>query len=268
MVGQTGLDVYRVATEREVTLLAAAFAYYAFVSIIPMVLLALVVSSFVGGEEIAADIVAAAGDAMPEAGAELLTEALTAESGRAQATVVALLVAAWGALKVFRGLSVSFDRIYGTDVEKSFVGHLVDGLVTLVAVVGGLAVMVGIGLFLGLAAEYVPFGYVLGWVGLLVSLAVVFLPIYYVMPPVAVSIGDVVPGAIFAAVGWTILQVGFQFYAARAGQYEAYGAVGGILLLVTWLYLAGLVILFGAVVNVVWSETVVVTENGAVERVE
>ncbi|WP_254863659.1 YihY/virulence factor BrkB family protein [Halovivax gelatinilyticus] len=266
MVAETGKAVYRIATEREVTLLAAAFAYYAFVSIIPMVLLALVISSIVGGEDVAARLVMVAGDAMPEAGEELLEAALTTEAGRAQATVVALAVAAWGALKVFRGLSVAFDRIYGTAAEKSFVGHLVDGLVTLVAVAGGLVLMVAIGYFLGVTAGRVPFAWILGWIGLLVGLTLVFLPIYYVMPPVDVSVGAVVPGAVFAAVGWTLLQVGFQIYAANAGQYEAYGAVGGVLLLVTWLYLAGIVILFGAVVNVVRAEEVVVTDDGSVER--
>ncbi|ELZ08427.1 ribonuclease BN [Halovivax asiaticus JCM 14624] len=260
-------DVYRVATDREVTVLAAAFAYYAFVSIVPTVVLALVVSSIVGGEAIAAALVEGAGDAMPAVGVALIEEALTAESGRAQATIIALVVAVWGALKVFRGLSMSFDRIYGTDAEKSFTGHFVDGIVALVAVAGGFAAMIGVGLFLGFAAAYVPFGNLLGLVGLLASLTLVFLPIYYVMPPVDVSIREVLPGVLFAAVGWTALQIGFQFYASRAGQYEGYGAVGGILLLLTWLYLAGIVILLGAVVNVVWAEAVAVTEEGAVERV-
>ncbi|MFC3958162.1 YihY/virulence factor BrkB family protein [Halovivax cerinus] len=262
---RTAIDVYRIASEHEVTILAAAFAYYAFVSIVPTVVLALVVGSLVGGEQTAAEIVAVAGDAMPDVGAVLLTEVLTAESGRTQATVIALVVAAWGALKVFRGLSISFDRIYGTAVEKSFVDHLVDALVALVAVAGGLAAMIGLGFFLGIAAAYVPFGYVLGWTGLVASLVLVFLPVYYVLPPIDVSLREVVPGALFAAVGWSVLQIAFQFYAARAGQYDAYGAVGGILLLVTWLYLAGIVILFGAVLNVVLAERV--TEDGTDELV-
>jgi len=47
---------------------------------------------------------------------------------------------------------------------------------------------------------------------------------------------------VFAAVGWTVLQIGFQLYASNAGQYEAYGAVGAVLLFVTWLYFAGIII--------------------------
>ncbi|WP_290812801.1 YihY/virulence factor BrkB family protein [Halovivax sp.] len=248
--------VYRTASDRELTLLAAAFAYYAFVSLIPLVLLALVVGSLLGGERVAQQLVLYAGDLLPPAGEELLAEALTTEAGRAQATLVALVVSAWGALKVFRGLSIAFDRIYATVAEKSFAEHLVDGVATIVAVAGGLVLMVIVGVFLGFAAGRTPFGGALGWLGLLVGLTLVFLPIYYVMPPIEVEVTEVLPGAVFAAVGWAALQFGFQVYAANAARWEAYGAVGAVILFVTWLYFAGIVILLGAVVNVVWTDEV------------
>ncbi|MUV58229.1 YihY/virulence factor BrkB family protein, partial [Halogeometricum sp. CBA1124] len=50
-----------------------------------------------------------------------------------------------------------------------------------------------------------------------------------------------------------MLEVGFQVYAANAGRYEAYGVIGGVLLLLTWLYFSGLVVLLGAAVNAVLS---------------
>ena len=250
-LGQTLVATYRTASEREITLLAAAFAYYAFVSLVPIVLLALVVGSLLGGEEVAERLVLIAGDFLPEAGEELLTEALTTEAGRAQATVVALVVSTWGALKVFRGLSVAFDRIYGQSVEKSFAKHLVDGAAVLVAIVGGLALMIGLGVLIRIAADVVPFGGLLGWLGLFVGLVLVFLPVYYLLPPVEVEFTTIVPGAVFAAVGWTALQIGFQLFADNASQYEAYGAIGGVILFVTWLYFAGIIILLGAALNVV-----------------
>ena len=251
MVIETVRGLYEIAIDRELTVLAAAFAYYAFVSLIPLVLLALVVSSIIGGEEVAARLVDVAGEAMPGAGEDLLELALTAESGRAQATVLALVVASWGALKVFRGLSVAFDRIYGTVAEKTFVDHLVDGVTTLLVVALGLLLMVVIGIFLGIAAAEIPFGWLLGWIGLFAGLFVIFAALYYVLPPISVSVRHVLPGATFAALGWVLLQFGFQIYAGLAGQYEAYGAVGAVIIFVTWLYFAGIVILFGAVLNVV-----------------
>ncbi|GAB7020116.1 YihY/virulence factor BrkB family protein [Halostagnicola bangensis] len=250
---ETVLEIYNTASERDVTYLAAGFAYYAFVSVIPLILLAIVVGSLLGGEEAAEQLILVAGDFLPEAGEELVTDALTTESGRAEATVVALLVAAWGGLKVFRGLSLAFDRVYDTAAEDSMVEQITDGLVVILAGAGGIGLMVAMAAVLGLLAGTVPFVGLLSWPLLILGLLLVFLPMYYVLPPIDVEIREVLPGAVFAAIGWAVLQAGFQLYAANAAQYEAYGAVGAVLLFVTWLYFAGVLILFGAVLNVVLS---------------
>ncbi|RKD94656.1 YihY/virulence factor BrkB family protein [Halopiger aswanensis] len=248
---ETLTAIYRTASDREITFLAAGFAYYAFVSLIPMVLLALVVGSLVGGENAAERLILVAGDFLPEAGETLVINALSAESGRAEATVVALVVATWGALKVFRGLSLAFDMVYDEVADDSLLDQIRDGLTVIFAGTGALALMLAIGAVLSIAADAVPFADTLSWVTLLLGLVLVFLPIYYVLPPVPVAIGEIWPGTVFAAVGWTILQIGFQIYAANAGQYQAYGAVGAVLLFVTWLYFAGIILLLGAVLNVV-----------------
>ncbi|MFP8952484.1 YihY/virulence factor BrkB family protein [Natrialbaceae archaeon A-arb3/5] len=251
---ETLASVFQTARDRDVTFLAAGFAYYAFVSLIPMVLLALVVGSLLGGEAVAQRLILVAGDFLPDAGEDLVVEVLTTEAGRAEATVVALAVAAWGALKVFRGLSLAFDMVYDEVAEDSLLDELRDGLVVIVAGAGALALMIGIGAVLGLVAGTIPYAGLLSWLALLFGLVLVFVPIYYVLPPISVALTEILPGAVFAAVGWTVLQVGFQIYAANAGQYEAYGAIGAILLFVTWLYFAGIIILMGAVVNVVGSQ--------------
>ncbi|WIV67066.1 YihY/virulence factor BrkB family protein [Natrialbaceae archaeon AArc-T1-2] len=243
--------IYRTASDREITLLAAGFAYYAFVSLIPLVLLALVVGSLLGGEELAERLIDAAGDLLPAAGEDLVTAALTTEAGRAEASIVALAVATWGGLKVFRGLSKAFDEVYGTAGEDSLLEELRDGIVVVLAVAGAIALMIVIGVVLGIVADEIPAAGSLGWLALLLGLFLAFLPVYYVLPPVPVGLVEVVPGAAFAAVGWVVLQAGFQLYAANAARYEAYGAIGAVLLFVTWLYFAGILILLGAVINVV-----------------
>ncbi|MFC4542207.1 YihY/virulence factor BrkB family protein [Halosolutus amylolyticus] len=262
-VPETLTAIYRTASDRDITFLAAGFAYYAFVSLIPMVLLALVVGSLLGGEATAERLVVVAGDFLPPAGQELVTDALTTESGRTEATVVALLVSSWGALKVFRGLSLAFDKVYDEVAEDSLVDEIRDGLAVIVAGAGALVLMVVLGTIIGFAADTIPFAGALSWLTLLVGLVLVFLPIYYVLPPIPVAVSEILPGAFFAAVGWTILQAGFQLYAANAGQYAAYGAVGVVLLFVTWLYFAGILILLGAVINVVLSRPALAEERTA-----
>jgi membrane protein len=72
-----------------------------------------------------------------------------------------------------------------------------------------------------------------------------------VFPVVDVSVPDVLPGVFVAAFGWAILEAVFQAYVAGAGRSEVYGTLGAVLLVLTWLYLASLLVLVGLAVNVV-----------------
>ncbi len=67
--------------------------------------------------------------------------------------------------------------------------------------------------------------------------------------PTGMTLREAVPGAVFAGGGWTLLGTGFNVYAAQADSYQVYGVIGGVLLLVTWFYFAGQVLLVGAAVN-------------------
>ena len=51
-------------------------------------------------------------------------------------------------------------------------------------------------------------------------------------------------------VGWVLLTLGFGFYVACFGKYNVtYGSLGGVIVLLTWLYLSSFVLLFGAEFN-------------------
>lgn len=238
------------AQAAEITFLAAAVAYYAFLSLLPALLLILSIGTAVGGDALADALVAAAGDLLTPTGRNLVRDALENAAGRTGATVAGVVLLLWSVLKVFRGLDIAFLKVYGSEEAASLGDQIRDGLVAVVGVGTGLAVMFGVGAVVS-AFELELLLDVLGILVLPSVLTVVFLPLYYVFPDMNVSVGEVLPGALFAGVGWTVLQAGFQIYAANAGQYQAYGVLGGVLLLVIWFYLAATVLLLGAVVNVV-----------------
>ena len=57
-------------------------------------------------------------------------------------------------------------------------------------------------------------------------------------------------GSAVAVAAWVLMSLGLRFYTARFANYNAtYGSVGGIILLLLWLYLTGIVMLLGAEVN-------------------
>lgn len=242
-------DVAAVAKKSDVTFLAASLAYYAFLSLIPTVVLALAVATTFGGERLASVVVAATEGFLTESGQEVLNAALTESGGAGGATVLGVVILLWGALKVFRALDIAFSKVYGAEAENTFLDQVVDSLVVLGSI--GLTLVFMFVLAAVLAA--LQFGLVFELASVLLLpllLTGAFLPIYYRFPDTAVTVREALPGAIFAAVGWTALQGLFQVYASAAGA-TAYGIVGGVILLVTWLYIAGAVLLVGAVLNVV-----------------
>jgi YihY family inner membrane protein len=248
----TAKRVATVASQQEVTFLAAAVAYYAFVSLIPATVLALVVATTFGGEQLATAVLESTSQFFTQSGQDVLLTALTAEEGRGGATVVGLAFLLWGALKVFRALDTAFGDIYGTERQDTFLDQLVDSLVVVVGIGFTMTVMILMAgllavLRLGLVVE------VAGVLALPILLTAAFVPIFYRFPDTDVTVREVLPGALVAALGWTGMQAAFQVYASVAST-SAYGVVGGVILLVTWLYIAGAVIILGAVVNVVLAE--------------
>ena len=242
-----GRDVFSAVRSQQVTFLAASIAYYMFVSLLPLLLLGLAIASLVGSQAFADRVITAVGTALTPDAADLLRGALTNAAGRGGATVLSLVVMLWGGLKVFRGVDVAFSTVYGTSDEASFLDSVADGFVALVgialalvgfAVVGSLGAIFGVNLALsGLA--------------LVPILVVAFLPLYYLFPDTEITLREALPGTVFAALGWTALATGFSLYASVAGGFQLYGVIGGVLLLVTWFYFAGNVLLVGAVLNAV-----------------
>jgi membrane protein len=57
-------------------------------------------------------------------------------------------------------------------------------------------------------------------------------------------------GSVLATILWLIATLGFGFYAARFGDYDAtYGSLGAVVVLLMWLYVSAYAILLGAMVN-------------------
>jgi membrane protein len=82
----------------------------------------------------------------------------------------------------------------------------------------------------------------------LVSLAITI--VYYYAPDAEQEWIWITPGSIFAAILWLLVSLGFKFYVANFGSYNAtYGTIGGVIVLMLWFYLSGLAVLVGAELN-------------------
>lgn len=250
------------ARRSQLTFLAAAVAYYAFVSVVPALLLSVAVATTLGSEVVAERLLAAAGDLLTPTGQTAIVGAVADAPGAGGATVVGSFVLLWGTLKVFRALDAAFLTVYGDREQASSVDQLLDAAVALGGVGVGLLVMLVVGAVLSVL-PIGPTGWLLGLFGLPIVLLVAFLPMYHRLPNPPIGLRAALPGATCAAIGWTALQAGFQLYVSAAAPYQAYGVLGGILLFVTWLYLAAIVVLLGAALNAVVADRAVDGESPA-----
>lgn len=245
----TGRRVATEFSEKNVPFMAAGIAYNAFVSLAPLLLVLLVVVSAVGGglEE---RVVALARTALPAPIADVVASVFAGDAGTTGASVVGLVVLVWGTLKIFRGLDTAFSEIYETTGKNSFLDRVVDGLVVLVAMLVAVLATVAVTTAFAALSETVPFVGLLSPVVLVAGLVVAFLPMYYRFPDTDVGWDHVLPGVVFAAVGWAAFQALFQVYLAFTGGGSG-SFFGGVIVVVTWLYFSGLVLLLGAVINAV-----------------
>jgi membrane protein len=242
--------VSRQLRRQNITILAGSFAYHALLSLLPLLFLLFVLTGVVLDEPLAVFVVERTERYLTPGESLLVADVVTDEEGRFRASLLSVGLLLWGSLKVFRQLDAAFATVYGTKSGDSLADQVRDGAVVLFAV--GSAVLA----FYGVAVLFdevhgVPLLGVAQSVLVVLGATAALFPLYLLFPNVDVTLLEVVPGTVVAGVGWTALQGLFKLYLGVTGQYEAYGVFGGFLLLALWLYLAGLLLMAGAVVNAV-----------------
>jgi membrane protein len=200
---------------------------------------------------------------LPAQTQELLSQqlhSLVAASGHTLgfAAVVGLILALWSASRGMSGLITALNIAYEEKESRGFfklnliaigltLGLLVGGIIAiaLVAVLPAIAHMLALGSttkWLLLLAQW----------PLLIVLVMAGLAILYRFAP------DrdkpkwqwVSSGAAVATLLWIVSSVGFTGYVANFNSYnKTYGSLGGLVILLTWLYLSALMVLLGAVIN-------------------
>jgi membrane protein len=91
---------------------------------------------------------------------------------------------------------------------------------------------------------------ILQWPLIFCLVAFAIAMIYYFAPDAEQDWIWITPGSVLATMLWVLISLGFKFYVARFGSYNAtYGTIGGIIVLLTWFYVSSLAILIGAELN-------------------
>ncbi|WP_254545258.1 YhjD/YihY/BrkB family envelope integrity protein [Halomarina pelagica] len=243
----TSAVVREVRAER-LTFVAGSVAYHAFVSLLPLLVLLLTVVSLVGDASLQESLLALTRSVLTPGTDDEFVAQLRAASRSTSVSVLGFVVLLWGTLRIFRGIDTAFSAIYESSAENTLADQLRDGVLVLgaftAAIVAASVVEAAFPADGGAALS------ALRALLLLVGLALTLFPLYYVFPDVDVSAVEVLPGTAFVAVGLTVLSTAFRWYAGPGDS----NLVVNVLLLMTWLYASGFVLLLGAAVNAVLAD--------------
>jgi membrane protein len=245
--------------EHEALQYAGSMAYFAILSVFQLMVLGVVVGSFFLGQGTSRDFVLEQVRLNTPINADTIGNVIDSIiDARGGIGLIGLLFLAWSALGFFSALSRGISRAFVSTEARPFLQDklLGLGLMALTGVLALLSVVVGVitGIVQDAATDLVtrvPGGQVvLSLIGLLVPLLLVFLALlvlYRVTPNRHLTLAMVWPGALVGAILWTILRVGFTYYATHIAKYDtAFGPISTGISLLVFLYFASVVLLLGA----------------------
>jgi membrane protein len=244
---------------------AAALTYYSVLAIFPALIVLVSVLGLVG-ESATQPLIDNLGSVAPGPAKEIMTSALENLQGDRGAAgvlfVVGLLAALWSAsgyvAAFMRASNSIYDMEEGRPVWKTLpvrVGLTLVLLfllaITAIAVVltGGIAQKVGD--LIGLGSTAVDAWNIAKWPVLLLVVSFMFALLYWAAPNVKhPGFRWISPGGVLAVVAWLIASGAFALYVSNFGSYnKTYGALGGVVVFLVWLWISNIVILLGAEFN-------------------
>ncbi|MBA2564056.1 MAG: YihY/virulence factor BrkB family protein, partial [Gemmatimonadetes bacterium] len=249
--------------EDKASRLAAALAYYTIFAIAPLLVIAIGIAGMAFGREAAqGQVVREMQGLLGEEGARMIQETIQS-AGREDrgllATAIGVIVLLFGASGVFGQLKDGLNTIWEVAPKpgRGLLGIVKDRFASFTMVLGIgflLLVSLGVSAWLGklgeLAGEHVPGPPILAAaLHFAVSFGVItvlFAMIYKILPDVEIRWGDVWLGAAATALLFTAGKFLLGFYLGKGSAGSAFGAAGGLVILLVWVYWSAQILFFGA----------------------
>lgn len=258
-----GKNAWTTGSERQVGLLAAGVAFYAFLSLVPALIATITIYGLIAKTSTIESHAERLADAVPESARQLVLDQVTALATTSRGSlsvglILALFLALWSASGAVGNLMKALNVTYGvTRDERSYVTRRLIALgLTAGIIVGGVALIGLVAVFpairegtggsddlwrlLGLAR----------WVVLAILVVAALTVVFRVAPDTHVRTSWTSPGALAATAVWLIASWGFSYYVANLGSYGAtYGSLASVVVLLLWFWLSFFIVLLGASIN-------------------
>lgn len=256
---------YREYRADNLTDLAAALTYYGVLAIFPMLIVLVSILGLVG-HSATQPLIENLDKVAPGPAKEIFTSAIKNIQSRKGTAgilfVVGLAVGLWSASgyigAFMRASNIIWDVREGRPIWKTIPLRLAVTLLTVVLLtVSAVAVVLTGGLakeagnLIGVGQSAVTVWDIAKWPVLVLLVGLMLAILYYASPNVRhPGFRWISPGSILAVLLWMIASAAFAFYVASFASYnKTYGALGGIVVFLVWLWITNTVILLGAELN-------------------
>jgi len=243
--------------------LAAQLAYYFFLALVPALLFLLALASFFPLATMA-DLLPAALDrfAAPEMITILRNQLQQISNGNHGGLLsLGLLGAIWSSSAALVAIINALNRAYDIEEQRPWwkvrlvaigltIGLAVFVLLAFTLVVAGPTIANVVAAKVGLSSAFLWTWKILQWPVAFLLVCFGLGLVYYFAPDAEQDWVWVTPGALLATTAWLVVSLLFRVYVVSFGNYQAtYGALGGVVVLLLWMYITALVIVVGAELN-------------------
>jgi membrane protein len=256
-------ELFKRFDEDEVAGLSAELAYFFLLSLFPFLIFSVTLIGYLPISEI--DLLNSVREYAPDGTIDMIEKNLNSILGSQNGTLLSfgIIATIWSASNGINAVVRAFNRAYDVKESRHFlVARAMSILLTLamvfVIIVALLLPVFGrqIGLFIftafGFSAEFINVWNAIRWIFSAGILFIVFNCLYLFAPNRKLKFKEVVSGAFFATFGWMLVSLGFSYYVSNFGNYTAtYGSLGGIIVLMIWFYLSGMIIIIGGEINAI-----------------
>ena len=255
--------VYQKTWQDEVLDRAAELSYYFAFALLPTLLFLTALLALLPVSDLMPQMFGYVERVLPGDAASLIKKTL-AEAARGASgglvsvgALMALIGASSGMLSIMRALNAAYGITDNrTWWEKRLIAVALTVVFSLFTLTALLLVVFGVRLgeaiadFLGLGTSF-TLAWKLAQLPVVILLVLTGLTLVYYLAPAADRVWCwVTPGSAFAVVSWLVISLGLRFYVGYFDYYNAtYGSIGGVILLMLWLYWSGVALLFGAEID-------------------
>jgi membrane protein len=256
-------QVLRRAIDDDISATATQLAFHFTFSFFPLLMVLAFILTQIDAPFLFSRIMLALGTVLPPSATNLIEQVLD-EVRRGSGWHVfftGLSLAAWSSVSGLHVLICAINAAHGVTDDRPYwkrsllaLGMTLFLAVLLVVaaalVIGGRWLGIRISTWLGHDADFVRLWVMLRWPVILLAVIGGLLVLYTAAPKLPISPWRALPGAVLGGTGWVVATSIFGWYINTFATYnKVYGSIGGMIVLMLWLYVGGVVLLFGAELN-------------------